>query len=825
MNDRLHPSQLPAGLAASAVNLDFSLGEARTRWAVNVAPWSHSSRLPGTALAAARWWEPNDGTEFAVLVTDDWRDEAGEDGGRGRAFAVRPGGDPIQIPLNGHDVWGPCRLVPGRTALLLLRHGNARWYVTGTDGSDEIETNVAHGLADGNRVRVVGDVIPSPMLNDSYYWVEVVDATTVTLHSNQSLTGAITISDSEAASKPFALELATVSHAPGGTGAMPLVLENGWAGEFPLPAWQVGFVGVPTNVACSVDHEGSVWTAPNHRFAAGQGVNLGAAWDVDLPTPGTIATSTKLYVRPLNLHTFTLHTTAEDALLGTNAMEDATAVAGGLDTTVTPNGYSGQPIVPLREAILFQNRTVGINQANNVAISDPGDFLHFTPFTNALTLYMGNGDPLTALIPLSEDALLFMSTSQVLSVTGLSAGDPALKEVTRAYGCIAQLSAVQVGRDVWFLSRDGVVSIAQTDFGLNQGVARPASEAITRKIAEIDFRHASMACAAWFNNKYLLAVPLKGQEKENIQNNCILVYNLLTQQWDGYWQGDGLRPVQFFRLTLGLEERLCWLDADGSVKWFTEGWEDITLDYDADTEDWTYGSVAIETELLTRAYTGGNPRKKHWQEAELVFDTINPSYGVAAVTEGYNEVTAYRTAQTRDPSKWLTWNTADFDPATEPDRANLPYREDYSAFTSDYEMVPAGTTYRFPFGPLSSYVDVSGFIVGQPYTVTLNGGSAVQWVATGTNITSDGEYTAEGPIARIFILGNYIGQPVVTSIKETDAIDLGDSGVPFDAHQTTHTNLPLRERCRSLQLKLTNAQGSTRWRAATVAGKLERGDW
>jgi hypothetical protein len=123
------------------------------------------------------------------------------------------------------------------------------------------------------------------------------------------------------------------------------------------------------------------------------------------------------------------------------------------------------------------------------------------------------------------------------------------------------------------------------------------------------------------------------------------------------------------------------------VKWFTDdGWDDITLSRDGST--WTYGSEPIDQELVTRAYTGGNPRRKQWQEAEIVVDTISPSFGIAALTEGYNQENTYRAGQTRDPSVFLTWNTEAFIPAVQPERANLPYREDYSWFESVANVVP-----------------------------------------------------------------------------------------------------------------------------------------
>ena len=822
INDRLHPSQLPQGTAAYARNVSFSYGEARPRWAINVAPWGHSSKLPGNPLAAARWFEPVYGDEFAVVVTDDPRDEAGEDGGIGRCYIVRPGGIPLEVSLGGHDVWGTSRLVAGRTALLLLRHGKQRFYVQGTAGSDTLTTRVANGFTSGDRVRVLGATVPQPLLNDSYYWIEKGSGNDVTLHSSPALGTAITLQTDGGV---FALERATEAPGPGGDGAEVLLLQNGWANDAPLTVWQTGWASVPQNVSATYDGGlATIWTADNHRFANGEAVTLTSTW-------GGVTVGDPLYVHVLNSHQFTLHQNSALALLGSTAL-----TGDAYSSTVTPAGASGQPIVPLREAVLYKNRTVGINERNNVAVSDPGDFLHFTPFSGALTLNVGNGDELSAIVPLGEDALLFPSPTQVLAITGLSVSSDAwrLIEVTRSYGCIAPLTAVQVGRQAWFLSRAGIVAVQQTEYGLNQGMAQPVSMPVSRKLDEVDYVRASQACAAVFNNKVLISVPLKGQESGAVTNNCTLVFNLLTGQWDGWWDGDGFNPVQYFILSIGLAERLCWLDADGGVKWFTEeGWEDVALTYDAGTSDWAFSNVAITQELRTRAYVGQHGRRKHWTEVELVVDTINPSYGVAAITEGYNQETAYRTAQTRDPAVFLTWNTADFNPATEPERANLPYREDYTMF----EGTEPDSAVEMTFNPLDSdlngvYVRDDGRYVRYTRTTDLGEWCVLEYVTAYNEWQLSHEVigfidtTAPGASVTNPSGATWLAYPDITIVDApTTAIALPDEGAPADAHQTTQETVHIRERSRSVQVKLTNTQGSARWRAVHVKGTLERGDW
>jgi len=103
MLDRIHASLLPEGRVSSAKNVTFEFGDMRHRWAAVMEVWGNRLNMGGNPLAMARWWEPETGEEALVVITDG---ERTTDDGIGRAWKVTPGGIPIEIPLNGHDVWG-----------------------------------------------------------------------------------------------------------------------------------------------------------------------------------------------------------------------------------------------------------------------------------------------------------------------------------------------------------------------------------------------------------------------------------------------------------------------------------------------------------------------------------------------------------------------------------------------------------------------------------------------------------------------------------------------------------------------------------------------
>ena len=111
----------------------------------------------------ARFNDPQ-GFDTQVVLTDDWRQNAGEDGGRGRCWRILPGNVPLAVPMNGHDLWDTTRAIPCFNGLVLLRQGNERHYfsdyqwlvITGTKTSDNTIQLTTTILQTGNAVTVSG---------------------------------------------------------------------------------------------------------------------------------------------------------------------------------------------------------------------------------------------------------------------------------------------------------------------------------------------------------------------------------------------------------------------------------------------------------------------------------------------------------------------------------------------------------------------------------------------------------------------------------------------------------------------------------------------
>lgn len=655
-------------------------------------------------LAFGRYRDP-EGYDYLVLVTDEARSS---DGGWGRAWKVQSGCDPVEIPLNGHDVWGASRLAQARGALVLLRDGPARYYWTKNDSTpnwddeeNSLTLNTQAGLFTGDRVLVQyrqGGI--APLAGTSYYisvessnrvkfyrtremalagagagtvttasrartsgvatlvtgaahglesgyvvdiWgvggtgynargvvVTKLDATTFTYANAGSDEGttadtggrvslAIHLSEPLASTSLY-LEKEDPAAAAGQVneaGARPLVMRSEISGSAVLESWTVGFNSaayeqVAQNTATEIE-----WRSGAHGWLPGQSVKFSAS-------VGGFTAGTEYCVNPLDEHRFTLHATLEKALLGSDPI--ASTGSGTLTGQLTPSGYSLMPMPGGRAGESVGNRLVIAAGRHGLAVSDPGDILHYTPYLAAVTANQGESGPTRALVALGQDTLIVLKADAILAVRGLSgqSSNWTLDTVSREVGCVAPESAVAVGSDCWFLARNGVMSVRQTEQGQYQGVAVPVSLPLARKFLEIDWGRASQACAAWFGNRYLLAVPLQGQSGEPV-NNAVFVYNLLLGAWEGWWEGDLLDVAHFAQHEVNGVLRLCFVSSNGAVRYFDE------------TALTDQNGAAITWRWRSRGYQAGYVGPKNWQELVLTLETWYPRFSVTVVPAGVAE--------------------------------------------------------------------------------------------------------------------------------------------------------------------------------------------
>lgn len=639
----------------------------------------------------ARFEDP-DRFDTGVQLSDDWRDQPGEDGGRGRAWRILPGNGPQAIPMNGNDIYGTARLIPCLQGIVMLRQDLERHYfsaaaVSGTAGSanvtaNSIQLNCAPDWVDGDQVIFWADPTMQPAgsafmggagenvpLNDSYWHVKAVAGNKVELFADQALTQRATWT--EGAVGRFYLENRSTTPGYYGNGAPPLMAFPDLDGN---PWYMAGFSAVPEQIFATALAGGTnVLTCANHNFTPGQAVKY---WSV------AGAAFTAAYVYVVDSNHIQLFTVQSDALAGAGASQLTSAGAPlsvWADTDYVVNASaSGQPMPPGREGGFIGQRLVIVNGLNNIVISDPNDPLHYT-LLNGLTANVGTGGKTMAVAGLSsDDTLMILNQNSILALYYFGEGSAnwVLREITREYGCVAPLSVLTVGVNLMFLSRRGYDRVIDTVFGVIQPVARPVSFDMDKYVKLVDWPNAALATAAQVDNRLLLALPQKGQVAP-VQNNVVWSLNLLNSDpgkdawaWEGVWSGQYLLPYAFCNLSVFGKEWITFADYNGNVNWLSDGWLDLGLNQISDS-------------MTTRRYTGNEAQlksaRKIWKRALVTWDTNNPNLTVSATAPGYNEVKVLAPSPiTYDRTKYAAGEGLDYNPATQVPPFGAPYREDYS---------------------------------------------------------------------------------------------------------------------------------------------------
>ena len=170
--------------------------------------------------------------------------------------------------------------------------------------------------------------------------------------------------------------------------------------------------------------------------------------------------------------------------------------------------------------------------ASDILDSDTYDRIYGSFRFNA-----GTSDFTVGIVSFTEDSILIFNKNSIYRVSGTVNPQNATTQVlTNEIGALARRSIVQVGKNVFFLSDNGVYSLEFFDEYNLRGTQTPLSEPIQNTIEQIDQRFAKNATAVYFNNRYYIAVPLKtnpdGSLNDNGVNNAILVYNFLNNQWE-----------------------------------------------------------------------------------------------------------------------------------------------------------------------------------------------------------------------------------------------------------------------------------------------------
>ncbi|NBS60805.1 MAG: hypothetical protein EBT26_01940 [Microbacteriaceae bacterium] len=155
--------------------------------------------------------------------------------------------------------------------------------------------------------------------------------------------------------------------------------------------------------------------------------------------------------------------------------------------------------------------------------------------TNSIIVGGDDGEDIVAIQPFYDYEILVFKPNKIYLVTAdptqTTAAGWTVRLLNDRIGCVSGRSVNFVNKDVFFLANDGIRSVARSiadDFYI---VGTPISEPVKNIIARINRNYITACNAAFYNNRYFLAIPLDTA----ITTSHILVYNALFNAFEGLW--------------------------------------------------------------------------------------------------------------------------------------------------------------------------------------------------------------------------------------------------------------------------------------------------
>jgi hypothetical protein len=631
-----------------------------------------------------RYNDPTTEFDTLILLTDDWRDQSGEDGGRGRCWRIVAGNAPQLVPMNGNDIYGPAQLVACDNALVMLRQENERHYFSAAaiKSANTIQLNCPPAWQSGDRVLFVSDPTVGSGLtggtgpaSESYCYVSNIGGNEVSLFADAGLTVAYTFTGGIGR---FYLERDAISPGYTGNGAPPLLAQQNADGN----TWaNVGFLEVPDQTFVSAYNGTSkILTVPNHGLIPGDSVNYWKASGSPASSPPMSATplnnTTPWFAYVVDGNHVILYTTQSDALANSGANYAGVSLGDANLDYIAKTTASSQPMPPGRLGYYTATQQlVIVNGNNNIYVSGPNDPLHYQPLTDQFTANLGEADNVTAISSISgNDSLIIGKLRSIYALYNFSQGPSnwALVRLTNEYGIVATNSVAQKGASLCFLSRRGYDRVINTAFGNLLAVDKPLSWDMKKYTDLIDWNNAGQAAAIEWNNRIFVALPLKLQATPSTQNNAVLSVNFLNSDvgkdmfaWEGVWTGPALQVYNWAIHPIAGEDRVTFCDYNGNANWLSDGWTDEP------------GALApVKTCLTTRALFKGE--SVNVIKGEVTWDTFAPNITVQLKMAGVNEIETLGTFAYA-PNAYQIANATPYNPAA-PTASGwaAPHRADYS---------------------------------------------------------------------------------------------------------------------------------------------------
>ena len=178
----------------------------------------------------------------------------------------------------------------------------------------------------------------------------------------------------------------------------------------------------------------------------------------------------------------------------------------------------------------FNSRTVIPFERDELLLSDVQSAETFDNVYAQFRIKPGTNDWLMGVCPYQDDKLLVFYRKSIHALL-FDANNLTLSQaliVAPDVGCVARQTIKTCGDFIIWLSDNGVYQLSVGDLLSLRGSQLPFSDKIQDQIGLINWAYADKAVAAYYNNRYYLAVPTGTSTK----NNTILVFNFINKEWE-----------------------------------------------------------------------------------------------------------------------------------------------------------------------------------------------------------------------------------------------------------------------------------------------------
>jgi len=313
-----------------------------------------------------------------------------------------------------------------------------------------------------------------------------------------------------------------------------------------------------------------------------------------------------------------------------------TIIGNGSGATATAT--ASPPPQGLQTIINAGNRLFGVGSGANRNTLYASDILDPSVWdlTNSVVVNGDDGDEITAIVPYFENRIIVFKRRRIFQITippdMTSAADWTISIISNNIGCVAGASAIQVGADIFFLSDDGIRSLIRSASDDFTSVGLPISEVVKDVIQEINTAQIGISTAAYYDNRYFLAVPTAA----NNFNDTILVYNTILSAFEGTWtpkvmqfaltnfQSEGLRLMM--KLTTGQ------INKYSGYKTPAQTTSADYVDFGIQSNGTSVGTFDFSSSVRTRDMDFGDPyAAKHGSNFEIIFDDSFSSNATIAI--------------------------------------------------------------------------------------------------------------------------------------------------------------------------------------------------